>query len=61
MEVDEAVAELKKKGVQVVRKPEKVFWGGYRGYVEDIEHNLWELAHNPFLKMDANGNVLGHD
>ena len=59
-EVDEQFSSLRKKGVNVVREPEKVFWGGYRGYIEDIEHNLWELAYNPFLEMDEHGNVSGH-
>jgi len=59
-EVDVAFSELEKKGVNIIKAPEKVFWGGYSGYVEDIEHNLWELAHNPFLEMDGEGNVTGH-
>jgi uncharacterized protein len=59
-EVDKAFAGLRQKGVHVVKEPQKVFWGGYSGYVEDIEHNLWELAFNPFLVMDENGNVSTH-
>lgn len=57
-EVDEAFAELESKGVKIVKKPEKVFWGGYSGYVADIEGNYWELAHNPFLELDENGNLV---
>ncbi|MBN9295928.1 MAG: VOC family protein [Filimonas sp.] len=56
-EVDEAFAALKAKGVTITKAPEKVFWGGYRGYVADIENNLWEIAYNPFMEMDAEGNV----
>jgi len=59
-EVDEQFEILRKKNVNVVREPEKVFWGGYRGYVSDPEENYWEIAYNPFLKMDANGNVVAH-
>lgn len=58
--VDEAFDALRKKGVRIVREPEKVFWGGYRGYFADIEDNYWELAFNPFLKLDDEGNVLKH-
>lgn len=48
-EVDAATEDLRRKGVQVVREPERVFWGGYRGYVADPEDNYWELAYNPDL------------
>ena len=59
-EVDENIAALKENGVSIIKTPQKVFWGGYSGYIEDPEANLWELAYNPFLEMDENWNVLGH-
>lgn len=59
-EVDKAMAELKEKGVWVIREAEKVFWGGYRGYVADAEDNYWELAYNPFVEMDEKGNITGY-
>ncbi len=58
-EVDAVFRELRDKGAEVVKEPQKVFWGGYSGYVSDPEGNYWELAYNPFLQMDAEGNVLG--
>ncbi len=48
-EVDQVTNDLRAKGVRIVRPPEKVFWGGYRGYIADPEDNYWELAWNPFL------------
>ena len=60
-EVDKLFEELKAKGVKIIKAPEKVFWGGYRGYVADIENNYWEFAFNPFLKLDAAGNVQSHE
>jgi uncharacterized protein len=48
-EVDDVVAQLEKKGVTVLKKPQKVFWGGYSSYVCDPDGNLWEIAHNPHL------------
>lgn len=48
-EVDQATEDLRAKGVRIVREPEKVFWGGYRGYIADPEDNYWELAYNPQL------------
>lgn len=57
-EVDDLVAELAGKGVRVLKQPENVFWGGYSSYIADPDDNLWEIAYNPFMKMDEKGNVL---
>ena len=57
-EVDSLFEDLKQKGVPIIKNPQKVFWGGYSGYVADLENNLWEIAYNPFLKMDKNGNII---
>lgn len=58
-EVDALFARLRKHKVTITKMPEKVFWGGYSGYFADPDGHLWEVAHNPFLRMDADGNVLG--
>ena len=58
-EVDSFFAHLKKHDVTITKVPEKVFWGGYSGYFADPDGHLWEIAHNPFLEMDADGNVIG--
>lgn len=60
-EVDACFEDLKNKGVNIVLSPEKVFWGGYRGYFSDPDGHYWEVAYNPFLTMDAIGNVITHD
>ena len=39
-------------GAKPVKKPEKVFWGGYSGYFADLDGHLWEVAHNPFFEGD---------
>lgn len=59
-EVDEVFKVLKNRGVQVVKPPEKAFWGGYSGYVVDVEGNHWEIAYNPYLVMDKEHNVVTH-
>jgi|SRR6185437_2986197 len=59
-EVDDAFKILQGRGVQIIKAPHKTSWGGYSGYVADIEGNLWEIAYNPFLEMDKAGNVLSH-
>lgn len=48
-EVDEVVAQAVKAGATLVKKPQKVFWGGYSGYFKDPDGHLWEVAHNPFF------------
>ncbi|NBC67079.1 MAG: VOC family protein [Bacteroidetes bacterium] len=48
-EVDQIFDGLKAKGVEIVKEPEKVSWGGYSGYFADPDGNLWEVAYNPYL------------
>ena len=56
-EVDSLFEDLKRKGVSIVKQPEEVIWGGYSGYIADPDDNLWEIAFNPFLPLDKNGNT----
>ena len=56
-EVDQIIEELRSKGVEIVKEPSKVSWGGYSSYVSDPDGNLWEFAFNPYLKLDKKGNV----
>lgn len=57
-EVDEIITDLANKGVKIVKLPETVFWGGYSGYIADPDENLWEIAYNPFLELDVDGNTI---
>jgi len=56
-EVNAAFTKLKAKGVTIMKEPQKAEWGGYSGYFSDPDGYLWELAWNPFWKMDENGQV----
>ncbi|MGL4974733.1 MAG: VOC family protein [Bosea sp. (in: a-proteobacteria)] len=56
-EVDACFAEFVTAGGKAVKPPQKVFWGGYSGYVADPDGHLWELAHNPFAPLDEHGNL----
>lgn len=56
-EVNDLVATLEEKGVKILKQPDKVFWGGYSSYIADPDENLWEIAYNPFLTLDADGNT----
>jgi len=48
-EVDEVISQAVNAGATLVRKPQKVFWGGYSGYFKDLDGHLWEVAHNPLF------------
>ena len=49
-EVDALFEEFAAKNVNIVKAPQKVFWGGYSGYIADLDGFLWEIAYNPFLE-----------
>lgn len=56
-EVDDIIRELQSKGVKILKEPQKVFWGGYSSYFADPDGNCWEVAYNPFIPFDENGNL----
>lgn len=47
-EVNDLTESLSKKGVRILKEPQKVFWGGYHCYVADPDGNLWEIVYNPY-------------
>lgn len=57
-EVDRIIDQLRERDVKIVKDPSKVFWGGYSSYVSDIDGNLWEIAYNPYLELDKDGNIV---
>lgn len=46
-EVDEVMHQAITAGATLVKKPQRVFGGGYSGYFRDPDGHLWEIAHNP--------------
>ncbi len=44
-------------GASPQKTPQKAFWGGYSGYFADPDGHMWEVAHNPYFPMDADGNL----
>jgi uncharacterized glyoxalase superfamily protein PhnB len=55
--VDAKMAQARKAGAKVLRAPQDAFWGGYSAYFADPDGHPWELAWNPFWKLDKKGNV----
>ncbi len=56
--VDDEVERWAAAGATLVKPPERVFWGGYSGYVADPDGHLWELAHNPGPLLSPGGGLV---
>jgi catechol 2,3-dioxygenase-like lactoylglutathione lyase family enzyme len=57
-EVNEVLKKVEDLGATIVKKAEKVFWGGYSGYFTDFDGHLWEVAWNPFFEFDESDNLV---
>jgi len=57
-EVDLAFAHAISCGATEIKRPQKVFWGGYSSYFADPDGHLWELAYNPFISLDESGHMV---
>jgi predicted lactoylglutathione lyase len=56
-EVDRVLAEAEAAGATVPRRGAATFWGGYSGVFIDPEGHPWEVAHNPYWTLGADGSV----
>jgi predicted lactoylglutathione lyase len=56
-DVDAAFDLALSAGATCLKRPEKVFWGGYSGYYADLDGHVWELAHNPFWPLPDDGSL----
>lgn len=59
--VDAALAEAQAAGGRITKPAEEADWGGYSGYVADLDGHLWEIAHNPFAPLLENGQMVMPD
>jgi catechol 2,3-dioxygenase-like lactoylglutathione lyase family enzyme len=57
-EVDAVVEEFTSAGGSVIKTPEETPWGGYSGYLADLDGHVWEVAHNPGWVIDEAGRTL---
>ncbi|OGO59605.1 MAG: glyoxalase [Chloroflexi bacterium RBG_16_72_14] len=55
--VDAVVAEMVAAGGRLLKAPAATDWGGHSGYVADPDGQPWEIAHNPFWPLQADGTV----
>jgi len=56
-EVDAAFELALSAGATELKRPEKVFWGGYSGYYADPDGHVWEVAMNPFWPLNEDGSL----
>ena len=56
-EVAQTLQFAQKAGAKLIKKAQKVFWGGTSGYFADLDGFLWEVAHNPHAPLAANGDL----
>jgi catechol 2,3-dioxygenase-like lactoylglutathione lyase family enzyme len=55
--VDAVVAAMVLAGGTLLKAPVATDWGGYSGYVADPDGHPWEIAHNPFWPLAADGSL----
>jgi catechol 2,3-dioxygenase-like lactoylglutathione lyase family enzyme len=59
-EVDAVLAEAEAAGATIGRHGAETSWGGYSGIFIDPDGQPWEVAHNPFWRLDNDGSVRLH-
>ena len=57
-EVEEVFAEWVAAGATPMVEPHTAFWGGHSSYVADPDGHLWEIAHNPYARLDDDGRLI---
>ncbi|SOD72274.1 hypothetical protein SAMN05892883_1683 [Jatrophihabitans sp. GAS493] len=56
-EVDALLIEAEAAGGRIGRAGAETFWGGYSGLFLDPDGHPWEVAHNPFWTIAADGSI----
>jgi uncharacterized protein len=56
--VDETLAAAARAGGRITRAAQRTDWGGYSGYVEDLDGHLWEIAYNPGFGLLPDGRIV---
>ncbi len=55
--VGEALAAAESAGARILKPATVTDWGGTSGYFADPDGHAWEVAHNPFFPLDAEGRI----
>ncbi|MBS1837790.1 MAG: VOC family protein [Actinobacteria bacterium] len=59
-EVDAILAEAGAAGATIARSGAPTEWGGYSGVFVDPDGHPWEVAHNPYWRIAADGSISLH-
>lgn len=59
-EVLRIYASFQQKGIKIIKAPTTPFFGGLFFLAEDIEGNVWEVAYNPLIPLNKDGQVITH-
>jgi len=57
-EVDDFMELVIKNGGKIAKKPQKVFWGGYSGYFQDMDGYYWEAAYSSNWKFNEDNMLI---
>jgi len=59
-EVDNMFSKFRADGVSILKSPTETPFGGYYFIFSDLENNVLEVAYNPYVPLDDDGNVITH-
>ena len=51
-EVITIMEQAKNAGAKIIKPAQKTFWGGFAGYLQDLDGHLWEIGYNPGWKIE---------
>jgi len=54
-DVASVLNQAKAAGARILKEAHDVFWGGHIGYFADLDGHIWEVSHNPFSPLRADG------
>lgn len=57
-EADAVFERVVALGGKIAKQPQKVFWGGYSGYFQDLDGYYWEVVYWDGWKFDANDMIV---
>jgi uncharacterized protein len=57
-EVSAFLAVAEAAGGKILKPAQDVFWGGHSGYFADPDGHLWEVAWNPYSKLNERGELV---
>ena len=56
-DVDAVLAQAAAAGATILKRAERVFWGGYSSYFADPDGHVWEVAVNPQWTINEDGTL----